>query len=114
MEPVAIKILIVIWGVLLGIFCGMIIRNRYEIRLHREALNKIIDELERIHAENKARELAGKITDLIFGEDRPEDLEKAIKEVADDEGFEVDSIIVKGKKKPAEKATKKAEKKEKK
>ncbi len=51
---------------------------------------------------------------MTFGDDKPEDLEKAIKEAADKEGLGVDAIIIKGKKKPAKKTTKKADKEEKK
>lgn len=115
MDPnIAKGILIIFWGIFMGFFLGLTVKNYYILKIHTRAINKLIDELERIHIEKSARELAGKITDMIFGDDKPEDLEKAIKEAADEEGLDVDSIVIKGKKKPAKKTTKKAEKKEKK
>lgn len=114
MDPAIIKgILIILWGIVLGFFIGLTVKNYYMLKLHSRAISKLIEEAERATIERKARELADKIGDMIFGDDKPADLEVAIKEVAKEQGFDT-VAIKKATKKTTKKATKKADKKEKK
>lgn len=115
-----------IWAIMVGVSLGLAVKNYYDLKLFRRVLSKMMDEFDRMMIKEKARELADNITELIFGEDKPEDLEKAIAEVAKDKGCEL-VAVKKGKrgttveikeervsKKTTKKATKKADKKEKK
>lgn len=86
-----------IWAIMVGASLGLAIRNYYDLKLFRKVLSKMMDEFEKMMIREKARELADNITELIFGDDKPEDLEKAIAEVAKDKGCELIAVR-KGKK----------------
>ena len=86
-----------IWAIMIGVSLGLSLRNYYDLKLFRKVLSKVIDELERATIREKARELADNITEMIFGEDKPEDLEKAIADMAKEKGCELISVK-KGKK----------------
>lgn len=98
---------LIVLGVLTGTAFGLAIRNYNELRLHRHGMAKLIDLVTKLEVEITTKKIADQITDMIFGEDKPEDLEKAIKEVANKEGFDVDAVVVKSKKKSTKKSTKK-------
>ena len=112
MDPVIAKgILTIVWGIIVGFFIGLTIKNYYEIKLHRKTISKLIDEVEHLTIEKEARKLADRITSLLFGDDKPEDLEKAIEDLANESGVTVGKIVIHGEKEPVKKTTKKATKK---
>lgn len=95
-------------GGMVGFFSGLSLKNHSELKMHKMAICKLIEELEDLKTELRVKKLTTKIEEMVFGDDKPEDLEKAIKEVAEAEGFEAAVI----KKKVAKKTTKKTNKKE--
>ncbi len=57
MDPNIVKgILVIFWGILMGFFFGLTVKNYYILKIHTRAINKIIDELEKIHIEKSAKE----------------------------------------------------------
>lgn len=117
METV-LEILKIITSIILGAMLGfafiLSLRNYRELVVHRKAICKMLDELDKMMIHQKAEELASNITNIIFGDDKPEDLEKAISDLAEEKGLEVQVIAKKRKaeKKLAKKTTKKSTKKE--
>lgn len=104
---ITLQIWVIVLGVLAGVAFGLAIRNYNELRAHRCSIAKLADLMTKLEMELIAKKLADQVTDMIFGEDNPEDLEKLIKEVVNKEGSNTDAVAVKGKKKSTKKSTKK-------
>lgn len=109
-SELALRIVVVMLGLLTGVATGLALNNRRELKMHRHGLSKLIDMVTKLEIEMTAKKITDQIADLVMGKDSPEDLEKAIREVAEKEGF--DATVIKAKK-TAKKSTKKSTKKEK-
>ena len=113
------KILLGVWVIFLGMATGfalgLAIRTYKEQKIHRRMIIELIDKLEDVYVHYRAEKLAGEVTDAIFGKDKPEDLEKAVKEVAKAQGLNPDNVVlikkVKVNKKPGRKPGRKPGKK---
>lgn len=109
---VTYTILCICWGIVAGAALGFALRNYRDIKILREAVCKLIADYKRMQIEKEAEKLARLTTDLIIGDTKPDDLEKAIKEVANNHGCKGVEVEVQLKKSPeAEKVTKKTTRK---